>query len=210
MGNVINAKSRQLKNQKKFWINFLFNLFVFLLDINFIISYDCIISNNSIIIGQWLNNIICLGDENFRYVNFATYPNRSMIVETTAIPESPNRMFYGIKSDGEPLFQNGQYHTTVVISGQAESNNGRYEGEIFVVPINGKEYIFSIGKGNNKYAELLDLDNCETKSQVLATTFLSVTKIISVLNYPVSLKIGDNYYFFYLLSIMMEIQIPFI
>ena len=120
-----------------------------------------------------------------------------MIVEATAIPDSPKRMFYGIQSDGEPLFNNKQYHTTIVISNQNESNNTRYEGEIFIVPINGQEYVFSIGKGNNKYAELLDLNKCETKSQQLAITFFSATKIVSVLNYPTSFKVGDKYYFIF-------------
>ena len=63
------------------------------------------------------------------------------------------------------------------------------------MPINGNEYVFSIGKGNNKYAELIDLNNCETKSQVLATTFLSATKLISVLNYPTGFKVNEKYYY---------------
>ena len=198
MENIINTNPRLFKSKNKYFaINFIFKLFTLLLNFNFIITDNCIISNRTIITSQWLNNIICLGDDNFRYVNFATYSNGSMIVEATAIPDSPKRMFYGVQRDGEPLFSNGQYHTTVEISGQMESNNSRYEGEIFIVPINGKEYVFSIGKGNNKFAELLDLNNCETKSQLLATTFLSASKIISILNYPTSFKNGDNYYFIF-------------
>ena len=103
-----------------------------------------------------------------------------MIVETTAIPDSPKRMFYGISNNGEPFFGNQQYHATIVISGQTKSNNTRYEGEIFVVTINNKEYLFSIGKGDNKYAELYDLSSLETKSQVLSNTFLGATKMISI------------------------------
>ena len=187
------------KSQKNIYlkINFLLNLFLFLINFKYILTNDCIISNNTVITNQWLNNIICLGDKDFRYVNFASFSNGSMIVEATSIPDSPKRMFYGIQSDGEPLFNNKQYHTTIVISNQNESNNTRYEGEIFIVPINGQEYVFSIGKGNNKYAELLDLNKCETKSQQLAITFFSATKIVSVLNYPTSFKVGDKYYFIF-------------
>ena len=148
----------------KFNINFIFCLF---LKIYLVKTDDCLISNNSIITTQRLNNIICLGEKDLRYVNFATFSNGDMVIETTSIPDSPKRNFYGIKKDGKSFFNNGQYYSTIMISDQRESNNSRYEGEIFVVPIDGKEYLFSIGKGNNKFAELYDLDICEVKSQVL-------------------------------------------
>ena len=51
---------------------------------------------NEIIKTQWLNNIIRIGDKNFRYVNFANYSNGDLIVETTSCPGSSKRMFYGI------------------------------------------------------------------------------------------------------------------
>ena len=62
--------------------------------------------DNKIIKTQWLNNIIKIGDKNFRYVNFANYSNGDMIVETTSCPGSSKRMFYGIKSNGRALFTN--------------------------------------------------------------------------------------------------------
>ena len=129
----------------KFQFSFIFfmNIFFLLIVINEIKADDCKISNITKITTQWLNNIICIGEENFRYVNFANFSNGDMIVETTAIPDSPKRIFYGIKNDGGPFFDNQQYHATIVISGQTESNNTRYEGEIFIVPINGQEYIFN-------------------------------------------------------------------
>ena len=176
------VKNYEIKNKQKLnlktslFMNMVYLLFI----INQINANDCLISNVTKITTQWLNNIICIGEENFRYVNFATFSNGDMIVETTAIPDSPKRMFYGISNNGEPFFDNQQYHATIVISGQTKSNNTRYEGEIFVVTINNKEYLFSIGKGDNKYAELYDLSSLETKSQVLSNTFLGATKMISI------------------------------
>ena len=93
-----------------------------------------------------------------------------------------------------PFFKNGQYHATIEASGQTESKNARYEAEIFIVPIQGKEYLFSIGKGDNKYAELYDLDSCEIKSQKLGVTLMGSTKIASVVNVATSYKIDNNYY----------------
>ena len=98
MENNINLRKLLKKNHLK--INYLFNLFLVSINFNFIFTNDCIISNNTVIVNQWLNNIICLGDKDFRYVNFASFSNGSMIVEATSIPDSPKRMFYGIQSDG--------------------------------------------------------------------------------------------------------------
>ena len=146
----------KFERNNKFQFSFLYfmNIFYLLFVINKIKTDDCIISNKTNIADKWLNNIICIGENTFRYVNFANFSNGDMIVETTALPDSPKRIFYGIKNDGGPFFDNQQYHATIVISGQTESNNARYEGEIFIVSIYNKEYLFSIGKGDNKYAEL--------------------------------------------------------
>ena len=130
MANKIISKSLYIQMNMK--LNLSFIIMISILMINFIKSDNCLITNRTIITTQWLNNIICLGDDNFRYVNFATSSDNDMIIETTAIPDSPKRMFYGIKSNGEPFFSNGQYHSTIVISNQTESNNARYEGEIFL------------------------------------------------------------------------------
>ena len=69
----------------------------------------CIIDNN-IISTQFLNNIIWIGDNNFRYVNIASYSKKDMIIETTSKPGSSKRMFFGIKKNGRGLFlKNGNY-----------------------------------------------------------------------------------------------------
>ena len=169
----------------------------FLFVINQIRSDDCIISNITKITTKYLNNIKCIGEKNFRYVNFANFSNGDMIVETTALPDSPKRIFYGIKSDGRPFFDNQQYHATIIISGQTESNNARYEGEIFIISIDNNEYLFSIGKGDNKYAELYDLSNLKTKSQVKITTFLNGSKMINIRGSAINFKLDDiNYVLF--------------
>ena len=168
-------KTNYIKIQFIFF-NFLFLLFI----INHIKADDCIITNNTEITRQWLNNIICIGDNNFRYVNFATFSNGDMIVETTAIPGSAKRKFYGIKSNGEPLFDNQQYFATIEVSNQHEPDNERYEGEIFIAVIGDKEYLVSVAKGDNRYTELYDFDDMIVKSQVLAINFLSANKILNI------------------------------
>ena len=114
-------------------LNCLIISFFILIMIDFRYSNDCFISNRTTIISQWLNNIICLGDQSLKYINIASYSNESMIVESASIPDSPYRVFYGIKNNGEPFFNDNKYHFHLKISGQTQSNNARYEAEIFMV-----------------------------------------------------------------------------
>ena len=173
-------------------------LFYFYLLFYFILSNDCIITNKTKISSQWLNNIICLGDKSLTYVNFATFPNGDMVVESTAIPDNlEQRVFYGIKRNGEPLFSNGEYHSIIKISGETKSNNARYEAEIFNITIDNKDYLFSIGLGSNEYAELYDLNKSETISKVLSTTFVDNSDISNVRGSSTSfISSGQNYIIF--------------
>ena len=58
---------------------------------------------NSIIKSQWLNNIIFIGVQSFKYINFGEYSNGDMIIEANS-PTKGIRMFYGLKNNGRPLF----------------------------------------------------------------------------------------------------------
>ena len=63
------------------------------------------IKNNSIIKTQWLNNIILVGEKNYRYLNFITTSKNETFFETTAHPETNERIFFGIKQDGSPCLK---------------------------------------------------------------------------------------------------------
>ena len=73
-------------------------------------SEKCIVSNE-IIKTQWLTNIIRIGDKDFRYVNFATFSNGSMIIETTSFPGNKYRYFFGLQSNGLPFFKNSNHYS---------------------------------------------------------------------------------------------------
>ena len=119
--------------------------------------------DNDIVKTQFLNNIIWIGEENYRYVNFAMFSNGDMIIETTNIPGTKKRIFYGMKKDGREFFyKDNKWRYNYTMKGE----DIRDEAEIFIVKINGKagdesngkEYLVSIAKGN-QYAELYDFEN---------------------------------------------------
>ena len=67
---------------------------------------------NKIIKTQWLTSIIQIGDKDYRYINFVDFSNGDMVVETSACPSHDERMFYGITSDGLPLFKKSKTDNT--------------------------------------------------------------------------------------------------
>lgn len=95
-------------------------------------NQTCILANE-IIKTQWLNNIIWIGNNDFKYVNLASNSNGDLIIETTSNPSSPERKFYGLKRDGQPYFKNNQYINSLIVSDQEGIDNGRFEGEIFLL-----------------------------------------------------------------------------
>ena len=128
---------------KKYFINY------FILFINFLIipiKNDPTRSENE---GYQLNNIITIGDKDYRYVNFATNSNRDMIIEITSYNDCSRRMFYGIKSDGRPFYNTiDTEKETYFYSIESELQHGnRYEAENFILANNmGKEFLINIAK----------------------------------------------------------------
>ena len=124
--------------------------------------------NNTIIKTQWLNNIIEIGGLACRYINFASYSNGDMVIETTTYPEEPKRYFYGLKKNGRPFFknENTQEESPYYVIDTSEQNNykGKYESSAFIIKSseigegNGKEYFLSVSQ-LEFYAELFDFDN---------------------------------------------------
>ena len=139
---------------------------------------ECIIANGTIKI-QWLNNIIWVGDKNLRCINFATYSNGDMIIETSST-ENQKRMFYGLKINGRKFFisnTSSNYFSMEAFNQTTNIGNGRNESEAFIVKINdldNKEYLVSIGKWD-EYTELYDFE--ENKIYQISTYELLGKKV---------------------------------
>ena len=161
------------------------NIINLLLLISSILADDCIIKNQTNIENRWLNNIICIGGNGFRYVNFATLSNDDMIIEITAIPGNEQRLFYRIDTKGN------QFYSSINVTGQSDTSNVKYESQVFTININDnqkKEYLISISKGNY-FTELYDLSTNELISQIETTNFLGNIKMNSISQF------GFNYYY---------------
>ena len=157
-------------------------------------SKECII-NNTVIKNQWLNNIIFIGDKYYRYINFATYYNGDMVVETTSSQQK--RIFYGIKQNGRPYFTNktDNTETSYYYIYFIDENIERYESDgIIIKPNDENEYYFSVS-GNASNAEIFDFNN-EIIYYKQSNDFVSSKKIISLRNAFFQLiNINYNYFF---------------
>ena len=110
---------------------------------------ECIISN-SIVKTQWLNNIIIIGDRDFRYINFMTTSKGEIIIYNVAYPSKNYRIFFGMNSKGDPIFKDLNNNNNYIIKKNV-SNLIRYESDISLLKVTGdtdqnKEYLVSFGK----------------------------------------------------------------
>ena len=161
-------------------------------------SNQCYI-NNTIIKTQWLNNIITFGELFFRYINFASYENGDMLIETTSYPELSKRIFFGLKKNGRPFFKNkinmGEtpYYSKEIINKENGNAIGHFESVALIVRNNDTkgEYFLSLPKLNDN-AELFvfDLDLAFYKP---VQTFASSLEVRSLRHSFFPLKYRNNY-----------------
>ena len=99
-------------------------------------SEGCI-KSNSIIKTQWLNNIILVGENNFRYINFVT-SDETTIFYTTPYPVSRERIFFGINSIGEPIFKDSNGNNVYIYQKNSPALHfNQYESIAGALKING-------------------------------------------------------------------------
>ena len=140
--------------------------------------------NNEIIKTQWLNNLINIEISYSRYVNFASYSNGDMILQSGTYPSSKKRNFIGFKKNGRSFFIDKQtnkptyYYSFEVSQG---TNYEKFESENFVIKMNNndiiEEYLFSISKVMS-YVEIYDFQNDKIYQKVLSN-FANNTNITS-------------------------------
>ena len=152
---------------------------------------------------QMINNIIYIGNLSYRYMNFASYSNGDMVVETTCFPEDRGRMFYGLKNNGRPFFKDksNNKETPYYSINVKTDNYKKLEAIGKIIKLsnnedNGKEYFFSISKKACN-AELFDFDNdmVYTKYVNSFTTFRDLNSLRNTI-IPLSDSNSEYYYIF--------------
>ena len=122
------------------------------------LSNECKI-DNEIIKTQWLNNFMNLEISYLRYVNFASYSNGDMILQSGAFPSTQDRYFIGFKNNGRAFFINNETKKSNYYYGFKFKNSDnsiiKYESQNIIIKISGKEnnkmeeYLLSISKENS-------------------------------------------------------------
>ena len=145
------------------------------------------ISNTNI-----LNNIVLVGDDNFRYVNFATNSQGDLYFATTQYPDGNNiRKFYVINKNGKYKYKDNNGDDTpfltIIASGQSSNYQERLEAEILFVKLSdssdNKEYLSAIGYLYS-YFEIYDMDS---------KSIIGQTKVSDVLEHEIN---SDSFTFF--------------
>ena len=154
---------------------------------------------------QKITRIINIGDLNYRYMDFASYSNGDMVVETTSFPQERRRMFYGLKTNGRPFFKDKSNNKeTPYYSINVESNDfAKFESVGIIIKLsnnenNGKEYFFSISKLECN-AELFDFENDKvyTKSVDSFTNLRSLKSLRSTLIPLLNSSLNLEYYYLF-------------
>ena len=144
-----------------------------------------------------LNNIIIF-EEDFRYLSFANNSNGDMIFLLTAYPHNEKRIFYGIKKNGRPFFQNETSYFYSMNSTK-EIGEKKFESDTLVIKLSDKsekEYLISTGT-QYSYAEIYDFENNKVNKKKI-DSFANNYNVYSLRNMGIFLSsnISGYYYLF--------------
>ena len=114
--------------------------------------------NNSIIKTQFPNDIIIIGEESQRYLNFVTFSNGDMLFQTSAYPCNNKRKFYGLKSNGRGYFKIEGSNKETPFYSLYSIQIKKYESGNSIFVKDGKEYFLSMGRLESQ-TEIIDFDN---------------------------------------------------
>ena len=159
----------------KFWNCFIIELFIIFVSLN-------------IVFPQLLNNIIRLGDDNFRYSHLSINSNGDMIVDSESYPTSQERRFFGLKKNGHFYFTDLYNQETAYCSLNASHDSGRIEGEsIFITfsDVNHNQLLLGIPKNKGYFGEFYDFVEKKLSSFFAYDMFGNIlSEIFSIMEIP--------------------------
>ena len=147
--------------------------------------------NNTIIKTQWLNNIIRISEDYFRYINVVSNRNGDIFIETSPVTEGHNRIFYALKANGRFYFQNEE--TPFYKLDEMSIGLRRHYSELYNIVLNNdKEYLMSIS--TNGSVEIYDFDNNQRKYTTYNNFIQMENTYASIYNYGFTFEYFNNYY----------------
>ena len=157
--------------------------------------YDHVIFNQ-IIKTQWLNNRIKIGIDNCLYITFSFSSQGDLIIETNIYKYSGYdgvRYFYGIKSNGVPLF-NGNEQINI----NSDTTLEKLESQLIKIVLDDKEddYYLSICSKSIEITILDDRQILSFSKDILFGSYPWSSKINSL----IELKSENKVYFFGLIA----------
>ena len=173
----------------------------------FFLKFFFMLKSIEFVLPQVLNNIIRLGDDQFRYSHFNFNSNGDMIIDTEAYPVLNERRFFGLKKNGQFYFTSNN-QLTPYLSLHAENNSRRIEGESKFIKLkssnnkfNGRELLCGISKNTGYYVEFYNLKYKNTPKYETNKMFGNIySNIFSFLELPDNSTANYTYIITYLLK----------
>ena len=121
-----------------------------------------------------LNDIIIVGEKNFRYVSFASTPKGEMFFLTSSDKNNNNRIFYGINKDGSGYFEDSKNNEKIFIYKKEVVMHFQIDSELGYIKLNTNlekedEYLMNF---NNYYIEIYNYKNLSYDVSIAMTNFL--------------------------------------
>jgi hypothetical protein len=127
-----------------------------------------------------LNDIIIVGENDYRYVNFVTTPYGEMFLETYGNKTDMGRIFYGINKNGSEYFKNSTNHNNFIFKKYSIITE-RVESElayVYITDANKENYFDILISFANNYIELFTYKNPKRVFSYIKTDeFLSILNI---------------------------------
>ena len=181
--------------------NYKTNLYLF-----FFLKLFFIFKSIEFVLPKPINNIIRLGDDNFRYSHFSFNSDGDMIVDSESYPVSKERRFFGLKKNGLFYFTDSNNQPTPYYSMNATHNEGRIEGESKFIKLtssyneyNGRELLCGISKNTNYFVEFYNFNYKNITEYSTDSMFGNlISEFISFMELPNNSENNYNYIITYL------------
>ena len=142
-----------------------------------------------------LNDIIIVGEKNFRYVNFASTPKGEMFFLTSSDEINSDRIFYGLNKDGSGYFEDSKNNAKTFIYKKEALSIYQLDSVLGYIKLNTNleienEYLMNF---NNDYIEIYNYKNISFPVSITITNYiLKLNNTLDTYIWSLNNKIENN------------------